>query len=41
MLVLGAQIGVLFGALCDHWMPSVSPHPTELAVVGMAAFFTA
>ena len=41
MLVLGAQIGVLFGILCSHWIPSVSPHPTELAVIGMAAFFTA
>jgi len=41
MLVLGAQIGLLFGTLCSRWLPSVAPHPTELAVVGMAAFFTA
>jgi CIC family chloride channel protein len=41
MLVLGSQSGLLFGALCKDWFPSVAPHPTAFAVVGMAAFFTA
>jgi CIC family chloride channel protein len=41
MLVLGSQSGLLFGTLCTSWLPSVAPHPTAFAVVGMAAFFTA
>ena len=41
MLVLGSQIGLLFGTLGSHWFPSEAPHPTAVAVVGMAAFFTA
>ncbi len=41
MLVLGAQIGLLFGALCRVGFPGLTPTPTTLAVVGMAAFFTA
>jgi CIC family chloride channel protein len=41
MLVLGAQSGLLYGTLCHDWFPSVAPHPTALAVVSMAAFFTA
>jgi chloride channel protein, CIC family len=41
MLVLGAQSGLVFGTLCSRWFPSVVAHPTEFAVVGMAAFFTA
>jgi CIC family chloride channel protein len=41
MLVLGAQSGLLYGAACHHWLPSVVPNPTALAVVSMAAFFTA
>lgn len=41
MLVLGSQGDLLFGTLCSHWFPSVAPHPTAFAVVGMAAFFTA
>jgi chloride channel protein, CIC family len=41
MLVLGSQSGLLFGALCNRLFPSVVPHPTAFAVVGMAAFFTA
>jgi CIC family chloride channel protein len=41
MLVLGSQIGLLFGTLGKHWFPSVAAHPTAFAVVGMAAFFTA
>jgi CIC family chloride channel protein len=41
MLVLGAQSGLCFGTLCSQWVPSIAPHPTAVAVVGMAAFFTA
>ena len=41
MLVLGAQSGLLFGILCNQWFPVATPNPTVLAVVGMAAFFTA
>ena len=41
MLVLGSQSGLLFGSICKYWFPSVAPHPTAFAVVGMAAFFTA
>jgi CIC family chloride channel protein len=41
MLVLGSQSGLLFGALCKSWFPSMAPYPTAFAVVGMAAFFTA
>jgi chloride channel protein, CIC family len=41
MLVLGSQSGLVFGILCSRWFPSVVAHPTGLAVVGMAAFFTA
>ncbi len=40
MLVLGAQSGLLFGKLCA-WLPTPVPDPRALAVVGMAAFFTA
>jgi CIC family chloride channel protein len=40
MLVLGAQIGVVFGRLYEHWFPG-GPTPTAFAVVGLAAFFTA
>jgi CIC family chloride channel protein len=41
MLVLGAQIGVTFGAVCDQVIPAVAAEPAAYAVVGMAAFFTA
>jgi len=41
MLVLGSQTGLLFGILCGSLFPGVATNPTELAVVGMAAFFTA
>lgn len=41
MLVLGAQLGFLYGTVCSYWMPAVAPNPTSLAIVGMAAFFTA
>ena len=41
MLVLGSQSGLLFGILCHRWFPALAPDPTALAIVGMAAFFTA
>jgi chloride channel protein, CIC family len=41
MLVLGAQLGFLYGTVCSYWFPTVTPNTTSLAVVGMAAFFTA
>jgi chloride channel protein, CIC family len=41
MLVLGAQLGFLYAKACPHWFPSVAADPTSLAIVGMAAFFTA
>ncbi|MDM0109784.1 ClC family H(+)/Cl(-) exchange transporter [Variovorax sp. J22R24] len=40
MLVLGAQIGLVFGRLCGQSLPDVGS-PTAYAVVGLAAFFTA
>lgn len=41
MLVLGAQVGLLFGTLGSHWLPGLAPHAAAFTVVGMAAFFTA
>ncbi|HEY6293932.1 MAG TPA: H(+)/Cl(-) exchange transporter ClcA [Terriglobia bacterium] len=41
MLVLGSQSGLMFGVLYSHWLPGVAPDPTAVAVVAMAAFFTA
>ena len=41
ILVLGSQSGLLFGNIYYHWFPAVTAGPTALAVVGMAAFFTA
>jgi CIC family chloride channel protein len=40
MLVLGAQLGLLFGALCRLAFPALDLPPEAFAVVGMAAFFT-
>ncbi|MGJ7510534.1 ClC family H(+)/Cl(-) exchange transporter [Variovorax sp. GT1P44] len=40
MLVLGAQIGLVFGRLYEQWFPG-GPSPSAYAVVGLAAFFTA
>jgi CIC family chloride channel protein len=40
MLVLGAQLGLLFGALCLLGFPGLGLQPEAFAVVGMAAFFT-
>jgi CIC family chloride channel protein len=40
MLVLGAQLGLLFGLLCRLTFPDLGVQPVAFAVVGMAAFFT-
>jgi CIC family chloride channel protein len=40
LLVLGAQLGLVFGALCQHAFPGWKVQPEAFAVVGMAAFFT-
>jgi chloride channel protein, CIC family len=40
MLVLGAQLGLLFGALCQTAFPELEIDATAFGVVGMAAFFT-
>jgi CIC family chloride channel protein len=40
MLVLGAQLGLLFGMLCRLTFPELGVEPVAFAVVGMAAFFT-
>jgi chloride channel protein, CIC family len=39
MLVLGAQLGLVFGALCAAAFPQLGIEPAAFAVVGMAAFF--
>ncbi len=41
LLVLGAQMGFFFGALCHPDPGSSTTHAIMFAVVGMAAFFTA
>jgi CIC family chloride channel protein len=41
ILVLGAQSGFLFANFSYLWVPAITPSSTVLAVVGMAAFFTA
>ena len=40
MLVLGTQIGLLFGKLCSYWLGPFAPDPRATALVGMAALFT-
>src|SRR5262249_23683773 len=40
MLVLGAQLGLLFGALCRLTFPGLDLPPEAFAVVAMAASFT-
>ena len=40
MLVLGAQIGLFFGQLCQIVFPGLNIQPEGFAVVGIAAFFT-
>jgi CIC family chloride channel protein len=41
MLVIGAQLGILFGAGCHQALPGLTMPNEAFAVVGMAAFFTA
>jgi CIC family chloride channel protein len=40
LLVLGAQLGLLFGGGCRLLLPDLGIEPEGFAVVGMAAFFT-
>jgi CIC family chloride channel protein len=40
MLVLGAQLGLFFGLLCQLVFPDLNIQPEGFAVVGMAAFLT-
>jgi len=40
MLVLGAQLGLVSGALCRLAFPGLNIDPEAFALVGMAAFFT-
>jgi CIC family chloride channel protein len=40
LLVLGAQVGLLFGGTCQWLLPDLGVQPEGFAVVGMAAFFT-
>jgi chloride channel protein, CIC family len=39
MLVLGAQLGLFFGQLCQLLFPDLNIQPEAFAAVGMAAFF--
>lgn len=41
MLVIGAQLGLLFAAVCGRVLPHLDVAPVAFAVVAMAAFFTA
>ncbi len=40
MLVVGAQLGLLFAAVCQFALPALDTPANTFAVVGMAAFFT-
>jgi chloride channel protein, CIC family len=40
ILVLGAQLGLMFGVVCRFVFPDTHIQPEGFAVVGMAAFFT-
>lgn len=40
LLVLGAQLGFLYGTLCRFVLPGLEIQPEGFAVVGMAALFT-
>ena len=40
MLVLGAQLGLFFGMVCQLALPDLNIQPQGFAVVGMAALFT-
>ncbi len=39
LLVLGAQLGFLCGAVCRLAFPDLGIDPTAFAIIGMAAFF--
>jgi CIC family chloride channel protein len=41
MLVLGADTGLIIGLIAAHISPHNAPQPAALALIGMAAFFTA
>jgi chloride channel protein, CIC family len=41
MLALGSLTGILFGHTCAYCLPSIAPHPSAVAVVSIAALFTA
>jgi CIC family chloride channel protein len=41
MLVLGSQMGLYLGTICEGWLVPSAESPTAFAVAGMAAFFTA
>ena len=41
MLVLGAQVGLVFGRLAAQWLPQAGAPATSYAVIGIAAFFAA
>jgi chloride channel protein, CIC family len=41
LLVLGACSGALFAGALNYWMPTLNLSPVALAVIGMAALFTA
>jgi len=41
MLVIGSHLGLLVGLVGHALAPSMTPSPASLALVGMAAFFTA
>jgi CIC family chloride channel protein len=41
MLVLGADTGLIVGLAATHLAPHTAPDPAALALIGMAAFFTA
>jgi chloride channel protein, CIC family len=41
MLVLGSHLGLLVGLLGHQLTPEFRPEPAALALIGIAAFFTA
>lgn len=41
MLVIGSHLGLLVGLVTQAVAPSYAPEPAALALIGMAAFFTA
>ena len=41
MLVVGSHLGLLVGLVGQSLLPSLTPAPASLALIGMAAFFTA